>query len=179
MPDPAELLRIKAERDGRRAQGSIMLPHAQPAELERACEYCKTPMQPTDERCPQCYRYPLEDAEQDDVRKLYIAYGCVVYSTSQKRRSKVSEGIPDLWVFSERAGCAGWHETKRVRGGTLSPAQLEFRDLCQLTATDWCAGGLLEARRRLVRWGLATWVDAIDGDIETTRAPAAAAAPVP
>lgn len=172
----AEALEEATRRQANRAAGrslTAMPPGALrvPGKLDRVCGYCQVPMRATDERCPVCFRVPLEDDEQEDVRRLYLAYGCVVFATSQKRRSKISEGIPDLYVLAPRVGMAGWHETKRAQGGVLSPAQREFRDFCVACAVPWCAGGLLEARRRLVRWQLAEWVDGVvDGDIEPIRA---------
>jgi hypothetical protein len=134
--------------------------------LDRKCRYCRTPMMATDETCPRCFREPMEDDEQDDVVKLYRAFGCRVYNFSQKRPSKQTDGIPDLVVFCEAASLSWWHETKRTKSGKLSPAQVDFREACELTDTEHVAGGLRAAREQLVRVGRATWTGAPGGDIE-------------
>jgi hypothetical protein len=72
----------------------------------------------------------LEKEEQRECVKIYRAHGCVVYSTSQARASKVSAGIPDLLVFAPRVGVFFVHEIKRSAGGVPSSAQAEFQSLC-------------------------------------------------
>jgi hypothetical protein len=72
----------------------------------------------------------LEKAEQLEIRKLALAYGFKVKNLSQYRPAKVSLGFPDLKLIHKQLPLMCWWETKRQVGGTLSPAQEEFRDDC-------------------------------------------------
>jgi len=72
-----------------------------------------------------------EKEEQAECVKIYRAHGCLVYSTSQYRPSKVSAGIPDLLVFSSRVHAFWFHEVKRAVGGEQAPAQREFQEYCE------------------------------------------------
>jgi predicted type IV restriction endonuclease len=70
-----------------------------------------------------------EKATQRRIVALCEACGCKVYSTSQVRPAMVSEGIPDLLVFSPLRGFS-FIEAKRV-GGKQRPAQREFQAHCE------------------------------------------------
>ena len=131
---------------------------------DRKCEFCKTPMAPTDETCPKCYREPLEKSEQAEVVKMYSSYGCHVYNLSQARATKQTPGLPDLYVF--RPPHAWWHESKRPVSGNPSPAQKLFSEECLASFVNHTMGGLAAARATLVRIGAARWVSDPRGDIE-------------
>src|SRR3990167_2417162 len=62
----------------------------------------------------------LEKEEQAACIKIFRAAGCAVYTTSQYRPSKVSAGIPDLWVVHEGTRRAFWFECKKQSGGVMS-----------------------------------------------------------
>jgi hypothetical protein len=90
----------------------------------------------------------LEKEIQSECVRIYRAHGCIVYETSQKRRAKVSPGIPDLMVFHAAKEAFWFHEVKTPRG-SLSPAQEDFRDRCAETGTLLVWGGVDDARAAL------------------------------
>lgn len=71
---------------------------------------------------------PLERDIQGAIVRTLKMLGASIYSTSQVRPSMVSEGLPDLLVFSPRAGFT-FAEIKRP-GGRMSDAQVQFRQEC-------------------------------------------------
>jgi hypothetical protein len=87
-----------------------------------------------------------EDDEQALIMKLFRAHGCIVRSTSQKRRSAVALGLPDLIVHHVGAGKAWRWESKYGPRAKLSPAQRQFiadeRACRQLVGVGdlWAAG---------------------------------------
>ena len=82
----------------------------------------------------------LEKEEQAIIMKIARAIGCTVRSTSQARASKVSPGIPDLWI-SHRARCfAGWFEVKRQAGGRTSSEQIDFGEECRAAGIAYGLG---------------------------------------
>jgi hypothetical protein len=95
-----------------------------------------------------------EKATQHAIKKLFKAAGCQVYSTSQVRRSMVSLGLPDLWVFVPRRKRAFWFEVKRP-AGKLRKEQDEFRLRCEATGVAYHWGCITEAIVVLQRLGLA------------------------
>lgn len=59
----------------------------------------------------------------------------------------VSPGVPDLYVPAWRL----WVEMKRESGGTLSPAQKEWRDYLQSIGDKWMvAKGFEDAKNKLL-----------------------------
>jgi hypothetical protein len=100
------LERAAAEAAVRKSQG-IAEPTKTPAEVER------------DESI-------WEEAEQLACLKMLRAYNLKVYVTSQKRRAKVSPGIPDLICSKRDRALFFFWETKRQVGGRLSAEQVEF-----------------------------------------------------
>lgn len=110
---------------------------------------------------------PLEKREQAAVVRLFRAAGFVVGSTSQTRASRQMIGLPDLVLWHERLGRAGWFEVKRYklagylptdratwRPEPLSPAQAEVRRLARACNQIHGWGGLAEAEALLVDLGL-------------------------
>lgn len=135
--NPEAMIAEARRRDERRAKNMPL--HATVAELEHQEMIA-------DDR--------LEKEIQADVRKLYIAYGCTVYSLSQARASKQSPGLGDLYVIHERCGAVWWHETKTPRG-KQSPAQLEFQRLHWGTGVEMAVGGIRAAEDHLIAIGAA------------------------
>lgn len=74
-------------------------------------------------------RVPLEKQEQAAIIRLFEAVGTIVCRLSQSRASRQTEGLPDLYCFHPGKRVAWWWETKRQKGGRLSPLQQAFRDL--------------------------------------------------
>ena len=139
-PDVATLLRLKAEREG------------------RAVDATPTPDP----------RAGVRDwkAEQNECRKVFVALGCRVYWLSQARRTGQTPGLGDLWVFAPRLTRAWWWETKHG-AGKLSPAQEEFRQLCEQTGTLYGCGSRADAEAFAIAVGLA--YRGADGSLEPTR----------
>lgn len=123
----ADMIREAERRAERRSKGLPL--HETPAEIEaRAAE--------EDAR--------LEREIQAEVVRIYRANGCVVYSTSSTRRSRIAAGIPDLIVFHAGAGVHLYHETKTPRG-KLRPDQVDFAEQCIRTNTVHIVGGVQAA----------------------------------
>ncbi len=98
---------------------------------------------------------PRETEVQTQVRRIYEALGCVVYSFSQGRRTRQTPGIPDLLVFCARKRLAFFHEVK-TDDGKQSPEQREFQRVCQLVRLEYVLGGVQAAYDTAFRLGLAT-----------------------
>lgn len=95
----------------------------------------------------------LERDEQQEVIAFYRGIRCEVWEHSEKRKTRVTPGYPDLTVFCERRRLCWYHETK-IPSGRLSEAQLKFRALCRATDRPYVAGGLAEARAFALATGL-------------------------
>lgn len=101
----------------------------------------------------------LESDEQAEVVRVLIKAGCVVYNLSQKRPSKQTAGIPDLWWTCPTRGISGWFEVKRsepiasdltgLRKKTqpMTPEQIQFRDECLYTGTPHGVGDRHDAAK--------------------------------
>jgi hypothetical protein len=106
--------------------------------------------------------HPDDDADlswqkvEARCRQVFEKAGCAVYSTSQRRRSKVSAGICDLIVFAPpgQKWCLMW-ETKAGRG-KLSEAQRKFALHCHRTGVAYWSGGVSKAREVVRALGSAT-----------------------
>lgn len=96
-----------------------------------------------------------EDEEQAKVMEIFRAYGAVVRSTSQKRRSKVALGIADLIVMFPARGFSLWWETKRQVGGKQRPDQVEFEKDCRASGWTYRLGDRYDVARYLLNLGLA------------------------
>lgn len=98
----------------------------------------------------------LEKDIQREVVKLYRAHRCVVYELSQKRASKQTPGIADLYVmYPEMSGegpLAFWHEVKTPTG-RLRPDQNVFGEHCQQCGVFYVVGGVAAAEIQLKRIG--------------------------
>lgn len=148
----AEMIEEARRRDERRREGKPLAPD--PIELQQRAEEI-------DRR--------LEKHIQNEIIKLYKAFGCVVYSLSQARASKQSPGLPDICCFYEgpdfTTSFSFWHEVK-TPGGKSSEAQLEFQIRCKRTGVDYVLGGVLAAEAYLIKMGLA---ERINGTLEPIR----------
>jgi hypothetical protein len=74
-----------------------------------------------------------EKCQQNDIRKLWITLGGKVWDTSAVTRSKITPGIPDLYLTLPRWAFAIWWESKSAEAVTRrdqgrSPAQMEFTE---------------------------------------------------
>lgn len=100
----------------------------------------------------------LEDQEQHEITKLFLAHGFKVYSTSQKRAAKVTPGIPDLWVTRSarpgRGAIAFWWESKRQVGGKRTSGQVDFGDECAAAGVGYGFGDRYDARQFLRSLGI-------------------------
>lgn len=97
------------------------------------------------------------------VRRLYEAVGCTVYSTSQARPSRVAKGLPDLYVVHPRIG-GWWHEVKR-EGGRQSPGQVAFQQEMQRCGVAYVLGGLAEAQAFLHTKGIVVNYGSLPGGV--------------
>lgn len=97
----------------------------------------------------------LEKAEQNEVMKLFRAFGFKVRNLSQPRATKQAPGLPDLWVMHRERPIAFWFEVKRQVGGRYSDAQIEFRDDCARCGVSWKGGDRRAAEQMLVDMGVA------------------------
>lgn len=101
----------------------------------------------------------LEKQEQWACMKVYRAFGCAVYSTSQSRAAKVSPGLPDLLVFAPRVHAFWYHEVKRQVGGVQSSAQKDFQEYCADCGIPYVLGDRTMAEGQLIAIGVAIRVD--------------------
>ena len=96
---------------------------------------------------------PLEKEEQAAIIRLFEAVGTIVCRLSQSRASRQTEGLPDLYCFHPGKRVAWWWETKRQKGGKVSPSQEFFRDLHetphQIAVPYALSGALRDAERWL------------------------------
>lgn len=124
-----------ARRSDRRARGLPL--HETPAEREvREKE--------EDDR--------LEREIQAEIVRLYRAYGFIVWILSQKRASKQSPGIPDVYAVNPRTGHVIWHEVKTPTG-RQSAAQSTFQEEHRGSAVHYVLGGVAAARAILNELG--------------------------
>jgi hypothetical protein len=70
-------------------------------------------------------RDDLESSIQSAIIRELRAIGCTVSTTSQQRASRVTEGLPDLYVTHAAWGIACWVEMKRP-GEEPSAVQREW-----------------------------------------------------
>ena len=111
----------------------------------------------------------LEKAEQLECWKVFRAFGGRVYSLSQARASKQTPGLgDDFVVFPGRVSF--WWESKRQKGGRISPAQQEFHELCAgAEGSKHHIGGRREAEEHVIALGIATRGE--DGGLYPVRKP--------
>lgn len=98
----------------------------------------------------------LEDDVVDAGDRMMQNLGFVPIRLSQKRRSKVTAGIPDRYYVHERRKIVVWWEAKTVRG-VASPAQLQFQRLHHNAGVHHVLGPLDALRAWLVENDVATF----------------------
>lgn len=100
---------------------------------------------------------PVSHERERDVQRavvrLYESMRCVVYSTSNPRRTLSTPGIPDLLVFSPMAARFFVHEVKSDNGKP-SEEQEAFESLCGSCGVGHVIGGVEAAKRHLMAIGL-------------------------
>lgn len=102
----------------------------------------------------------LIDDLEDDVMyhgdRLMQSLGFVVIRLSQKRRSKITAGVPDRRYYHQRRRLKLWWEAKSV-SGRQRPEQREFQLLCDSTDDPYVLGGLDALRAWLVEHRVAAF----------------------
>jgi len=90
---------------------------------------------------------------QRAVMRVYQAFGCEVRRFNEGRRTRISEGWPDIFVFCRQKATHWVHEVK-VPGGEQSPQQSETQELCEACRLPYILGGVHEAQDYLQRIGV-------------------------
>lgn len=98
----------------------------------------------------------LEDDIVDDGDRIMLALGFAVIRLSQKRRSKITEGVPDRRYYHSGRKLFLWWEAKAAWGRQSNP-QREFQMLCDATEDPYVLGGLDQLRAWLVDHQVATF----------------------
>lgn len=97
-----------------------------------------------------------EDDVVDKADEIMRALGFDVVRLSQKRRSKITAGVPDRYYLHRRRKIALWYEAKGPTG-SLRPDQCEFQRMCQEAHVEHVAGGLQQLREWLEAMAFATF----------------------
>jgi hypothetical protein len=97
----------------------------------------------------------LEDTHAEEADKTMRALGFEVVRLSQKRRSKVTEGIPDRKYYHRGRKLTFWYESKAT-WGRQSPAQREFQQMAIDTGELYALGTYDDLVKWLVDHKLAT-----------------------
>lgn len=103
---------------------------------------------------------PLEREVKSRVIAIFRAFGGRVFNLDQGFRpggprhgtTRQTKGLPDLYVMFPARRQAAWFEVKRP-GGTRSPEQETFADLCEACGLPYNWGGAEEAYALLRRLG--------------------------
>lgn len=95
----------------------------------------------------------LEDDVVEAGDRVMQALGFAVVRFSQKRRSKVTEGIPDRRYYHRRRRLVLWWEAKSATG-RQRPEQREFQLLCDAVGDPYVLGGLVQLQAWLERAGV-------------------------
>lgn len=98
----------------------------------------------------------LEDDVVDAGDRLMAALGFAIVRLSQKRRSKVTEGLPDRRYYHPRRRLFLWWEAK-ASWGKQSPAQRDFQELCDACGDPYVLGGIDALQAHLETIGVATF----------------------
>lgn len=98
----------------------------------------------------------LEDDVVAEGDRMMRALGFDIVRFSQKRRSKVTEGIPDRRYYHRRRRLFVWWEAKSATG-RQRPDQREFQILCDDTGDPYVLGGLERLRAWLTDHQVATF----------------------
>lgn len=102
----------------------------------------------------------LEDAHVAEGLKLCRALGFEMVTFSQKKRAKVTPGIPDQKLYHRRRRLTFWWEAK-ASWGRQSNAQKEFQAMCEAVGENYVLGGY----EALTEWLRAQGLMGRDGQI--------------
>lgn len=97
----------------------------------------------------------IEDVHVDAGDKLMLALGFEVVSFSQKKRAKVTPGIPDRRYYHRRRRLAVWWEAKQETGRQRA-AQREFQLMAEACGEIYVLGTLEALKEWIVAAGVAT-----------------------
>jgi len=101
-----------------------------------------------------------EKREQKNIVDLFKTFGAIVVNTSQARPSKITRGIPDLFVMFPIRKVAFWFEVKRVGGSKIrqlskmTVEQAHFRANVMLCGVKHYYGAFDEAKAALKELGI-------------------------
>lgn len=98
----------------------------------------------------------IEDDVVEESDRMMRALGFTVVRFSQKRRSKVTEGIPDRRYYHTRRRLVLWFEAKSATGQQRT-SQREFQILCDAVGDPYVLGGLEQLRAWLTDHQVATF----------------------
>lgn len=96
-----------------------------------------------------------EDAHVEEGDRVMLALGFEIVKLSQKRRSKVTEGIPDRKYYHRRRRLTLWWEGKSETGWQR-PAQREFQQMAEACGEIYVLGKFESLKTWLVTAGVAT-----------------------
>lgn len=96
-----------------------------------------------------------EDAHVEEADRLMLALGFEIVKLSQKRRSKVTEGIPDRRYYHRRRRVTLWWEAKSDVG-KQRPDQRAFQEMVEACDETYVLGNLEALKSWLVSAGVAT-----------------------
>jgi len=96
----------------------------------------------------------LEAAVQASVMRFYASFGCEVARFSERRRSRIQKGWPDLVVFCPRKQTMWFHECKRESHGVQSEDQRTIQGWAEACGVAYVLGGVQAASDHLVNLGL-------------------------
>lgn len=105
---------------------------------------------------PDAMRDALESKHEAEGDKLMLALGFEVVKLSQRRRSKVTEGVPDRLYCHRRRQLVLFWEAKAEKG-TQRPDQRVFQEMWEGSGQAYVLGRLAELQAWLVAAGVATW----------------------
>ena len=94
-----------------------------------------------------------ESEVQASVIRFYEAFGCRVARFSEGRRSRITRGWPDLYVFLPSKRITWAHETK-AHGGKQSADQGTIQTWFEECAVAYVIGGVQAAHDYLASLGL-------------------------
>lgn len=92
----------------------------------------------------------LEDDVVEAGDRMMMSLGFSIVRLSQKRRSKITEGVPDRRYYHLRRRLFVWWEAKGATG-RQRPAQREFQLMCDATGDPYVLGGTELLREWLTR----------------------------
>lgn len=95
----------------------------------------------------------LEDEHVAAGVKIMLALGFEHVSYSQKKRAKVTPGIPDHRFYHRARRLFVWWESK-ASWGRQSPAQRNYQEMCDACGDPYVLGGVDAIRQWLIETGV-------------------------